>query len=275
MADWIKINHTLLRTTKMRMLMRELKCKRHTALGIALQWLIWIDEQTRDGQTNLTPAEIDDELDYEGAAGALVNIGWAGIDDQGFVYAVDFGKHCGATAKARALAARRASKCKAKKEESETDEIPAESAEKVTVEALPECDDAVTVKPLTEKKRKEKNNIGINREPNNTTVVLSVDEPHEARSGKKKPDSAEEVLLYLRGYGLCSLRGEALAACAASFFDSMEAVGWTARNGAPLFDWEAAARKFCRTWQQNEARAAIAGQQPIQYRSDSTPDYSL
>ena len=103
MADWLKVNHTLLRSAKVRSLMRELRCKKHTALGLALNWLIWVDEQTSDGNTNLLPQEVDEELGFKGASKALCAIGWANVDENGLVFAVDFGKHCGETAKARAV----------------------------------------------------------------------------------------------------------------------------------------------------------------------------
>ena len=114
--------------------------------------------------------------------------------------------------------------------------------------------------------------------PSNTTVVLSDDEPQKARAGKPTPSSADEVRSFMAGYGLCSLTGDELTNCAAGFFDEMEASGWTARNGAPIFDWQALARKYCRTWQQRSATAAIAArkaQPAVVYRSERPQNYDL
>ena len=103
MADWLKLNHSLVRSPKIRGLMRALRCKKHAALGLAVAWLCWVDEQTTDGQTGLSPDELDEEIGFRGCAEALISIGWAALGVDGLVYAVEFGKHCGATAKKRAL----------------------------------------------------------------------------------------------------------------------------------------------------------------------------
>lgn len=115
MSEWLKINHTLVRSAKIRGLMRALRCKKASAVGTALLWLCWIDEQTEDGHTGLTADEMDEELGVRGAVAALVSIGWAAVDEAGAVYALEFGKHCGMSAKARAENARRVASCKARK----------------------------------------------------------------------------------------------------------------------------------------------------------------
>lgn len=111
---WVKVRHALVRSAKIRMLMRELKCNKATAIGVALQWFVWIDEQTEDGKTNLTPDELADEIGFRGCTEALVKIGWAALDETGCVCAVDFGKHCGETAKARAVNAQRVARFRRK-----------------------------------------------------------------------------------------------------------------------------------------------------------------
>lgn len=115
MADWLKVNHALVRSPKVRGLMRALHCKKHAALGLAVCWLCWIDEQTTDGQTGLLPDELDDEIGFRGCAEALISIGWAALGADGCVYALEFGKHCGVSAKVRAEGARRVARCKARK----------------------------------------------------------------------------------------------------------------------------------------------------------------
>ena len=110
MADWIKIRHALVRSQKIYRLAREMHTQRYTALGVALAWLVWLDEQTEDGQTGLSAEEVDDMLGFRGAAAALVRIGWASLGGDGTLVAEEFGKHCGASAKERAETARRVSK---------------------------------------------------------------------------------------------------------------------------------------------------------------------
>ena len=107
MSDWLKINHRLIRSQKVWALADSLKVAFPHALGVALMWLTWVDEQTEEGQTGMTVKNMDAELRQRGAVSALVSIGWAGVDECGLVYAVDFSKHCGATAKKRAEAARK------------------------------------------------------------------------------------------------------------------------------------------------------------------------
>lgn len=140
MADWLKVNHSLVRSAKIRGLMRELRCKKHAALGLAVNWLCWVDEQTKDGQTGLLPDELDDEIGFRGCTDALISIGWAALGEDGCVYALEFGKHCGESARERAENARRVAKCKANKKRV-TDKVTEnhyQGNEKTLPEALPE-----------------------------------------------------------------------------------------------------------------------------------------
>lgn len=117
MADWLKLNHALVRSAKVRGLMRLLRCKKHAALGLAVHWLCWVDEQTVDGQTGLSPDELDDEIGFRGGAEALIGIGWAALGEDGLVYALEFWKHCGESAKERALNSRRQANKRARDKE--------------------------------------------------------------------------------------------------------------------------------------------------------------
>lgn len=110
MENWLKLLHSFPRSPKIRALMRELRVSHHAAIGLAVQWLLWIDEQSTEGETQLTADEIDDELNKKGACSALCAIGWARVDEFGLVHAVEFGKHCGDSAKKRAQTARRVEK---------------------------------------------------------------------------------------------------------------------------------------------------------------------
>lgn len=298
MADWLKVNHTLLRSAKIRALMRHLHCQKHTALGIAVNWLVWVDEQTTDGKTNLTDDELDAELGYIGIAQALCSIGWAKVAEDGTIEAVEYEKHCGETAKARAVNARRVAKCTARKKAEENAQTNAETNEDSLVELMPEhyktnapANEKTLAKPLAEKKRKEYIIKDTLKAPNNTTVVISGDEqpeaqrleapaPERARSCKPLPADAEEVQRFMAAIPLCSLQGDELAHCAASFFDTMEGNGWTAGpHAAPVADWHAIARKFLRSWQNRSASDAIAARKKeapaTRYRSETKPDYSL
>lgn len=279
---WVKIRHTLLRSPKIRQLSRQLNCNKNEALGIAVAWLMWVDEQSADGETFLTPAELDEEIGSAGAIAALVEIGWAGLNEDGTVAALEFGKHCGASAKRRAQDARRVDEKRSvrKMSASEADKNRTKIGHLSAFDA-DKCPQNVRFESgqkSDQNKNKRENIMEEIKVPSNTTVVLSADEPKKARAGKPSPSSADEVRDFMAGYGLCSLTGDELTNCAASFFDEMEAAGWTGRNGAPIFDWQALARKYCRGWQQRSAAAAIAArkaQQPVAYRSELPKNYDL
>ena len=136
MSDWLKINHRLIRSQKVWALADALKVAFPHALGVALIWLTWVDEQTEEGQTGMTVKNMDAELRQRGAVSALVSIGWAGVDECGLVYAVDFSKHCGATAKRRAEAARRMGSMRARRRSKVT-----EKASQVLQEKRHMCDE--------------------------------------------------------------------------------------------------------------------------------------
>lgn len=139
MVDWLKLLHTFPRNPKLRLLARRLKCHKLTAQGLAVQWLIFVDEQTTDGCTHLTVEEMDDELGFRGGAAALCEIGWASLDGDGCMVASEFGKHCGATAKKRAEdAARQGASRERKKLRSARDECHEKNVTSVTQKALPE-----------------------------------------------------------------------------------------------------------------------------------------
>jgi hypothetical protein len=146
-------------------------------------------------------------------------------------------------------------------------------------------DESVTFVPKKTGQKRDQNkkeNIFIKdgyKEPNNNTVVTSDAEQPKARSGRPLPESADEVRSFMAAQPICGLKGDELAACASSFFDDMEAQGWTARNGSPLFDWHAAARRYLNTWQRRNLQplgvSRTKSATPVVYRSETKPDYSL
>ena len=80
------------------------KCSTDEALGRMVRWLCWLDKYTTDGRTSIT-AEGVDALVFAGkrCTAGLVRMGWAGEDNDGLVFAVDFGLYNGPTAKKRAI----------------------------------------------------------------------------------------------------------------------------------------------------------------------------
>lgn len=238
---------------------------RHEALGLLVEWFCWLDGVTEDGKTGLNAGQINSlfECNAKSVTGcnaesvnfcnAMQEIGWLSVDENGEIYAVNYVENNGETAKKRAQTAKRVSnmrksKCNAKS-------VTVCNAESVT----------------REDKRRIYNNSKDTYSLNNTVSVGN--EVPERRAGKPLPESVEEVQGFMKAQAICGLKGEELSACANGFFDDMEACGWTARNGAPLFDWHAAARKYLNTWQRKSAGSQASGK--ITYRSEQPINYDL
>lgn len=222
MADWLKVRHALVRSQKVYRLAREMHTQRYTALGVALAWLVWLDEQTEDGQTGLSAEEVDDMLGFRGAAAALVRIGWASLGGDGTLVAEEFGKHCGASAKERAETARRVSKHRELKNRYKSNgECNGENVTHVTEDALQNA-------------LPEKNRIDMTLSP-------------RAPACEHTP-SQDEVMPVMASLSIAKLSGDTLAECATRFIDEMEATGWCDRRGLPLYDWKPAARNWARRY---------------------------
>lgn len=71
------------------------------------------------------------------------------------------------------------------------------------------------------------------------------------------PRSIEEISKLMKSTASCGLRGDELEKCATRFFDTMEECGWRLRNGLPIADWRASARKYAQSWQTNIANRPI------------------
>lgn len=256
MADWLKLNHPLLRSPKVRRLARVLNCSKLEAFGLMVAWLVLVDEQTTDGSTDACPDDVDAELGRVGAVDGLIVIGWAELDNDGNVCAVDFGKHCGDTAKARALNARRKSMQRERERCAKRGDAP----------VTKNCDAPVTKN--CDQKRKEKNRI----------INSSDDEfikPPIARTGAREiPADESEVLHFMANQAICGIRGETLETCAASFFDEMEACGWVNAKGVPVTNWQSQARSYLRKWQTQGARGSTTPRPAITRRSEKQIDYT-
>lgn len=258
--DWIKLNTTLPREPRVMKLAKLMGCTRHEAMGLFFEWLCWLDGVTQDGKTGLTAEQVDELFMCHASSvtgchtfcHALLEVGWADVDENGEIFAVNYEEHNGKNAKKRIQTTER----KRKQRERERH---AKSVTNVT------------------KKRDQirEDNIDKQKEGNtdlNTVCVGTEVQPR--RAGKPTPESSEEVRRFMAGQAVCGLKGEELEACANGFFDDMEACGWTARNGAPLYDWHAAARKYLNTWQRKLAAGGKAAE-PVVYRSQQPKNYDL
>lgn len=83
-----------------------------TTVGKLMRLFRWFDQQTLDGNAaSVTPALLDRIIGVSGFVQAVANVGWIVIGE-GFVSLHNFDRHNGATAKGRALGAKRVAKHK-------------------------------------------------------------------------------------------------------------------------------------------------------------------
>ena len=70
-----------------------------------VRWLCWLDMHTPDGKSGLTEDELN-KLVFSGKkhTAVLILMGWAAVDEDGFICSVDFEKHNGRVTKARRAA---------------------------------------------------------------------------------------------------------------------------------------------------------------------------
>lgn len=103
-----------------------------------------------------------------------------------------------------------------------------------------------------------------------TTVVSSCDGGLQAR-----PADAGEVFDFMvnQPAGLGADAAE-VRACAESFFNELEGVGWVNAKGVPVRDWRAMARSYLGKWWRNCQRQG-AGVKPVVRRSEQKKNYGL
>ena len=242
--SWIRIENSLTRSKKMVKLARELHCNRMTALGIAITWLSWLDEQTVDGRTGMCCEEADDILGFKGAGSALVSIGWAELDEHGALVAVDWEQYNGESAKQRALKARRNERYYNRRNSD------AASVGKSDAGGVGNSDAAATEKaPAREDKIREEY-ISPNKRLTKYTCDTSC-EPHDTAHG---PPTIDEVIAVMQAMNYANLKGDKLRDCAEKWLDTMRSSAWRDSKNRPVRDWTANARNWARGYAEADAR---------------------
>lgn len=249
MADWIKVRHALVRSAKLRLLAKELnlgmKGKQLIALGLAVKWLCWIDEQTENGETCLMPSELDEEIGWEGLASGLVSIGWAALGDDGRIVAVDFEKHSGDTAKKRAEAARR--KGLQREREASAGQMSHSMSQKSVTKSVT---------------RKEEKRIEENRKEKNSPIVCSLSSIPDYADRANFAPPLEQVLATMAPIAKDKLTRDDLSLCAKQWSDSMQAAAWIDAKGREIVDWAPSARVYVRSWIKNERKKTTSPSRP-------------
>lgn len=242
------MRHALVRSAKIRLMAKamnlNMKGKQLIALGLAVKWLCWIDEQTEDGKTHLLPGELDDEMGWEGLASALISIGWAAQDEEGRVVALEFDKHSGETAKKRAEAARRKGLQRAR------DEAMGQMSHSMSQKSVTE---SVT---RIEEKRIEEDNTYSTLSPNERGNTQGELQAEGEREGVPTLDEIINVMQSIR-YG--NMTAKDIRLCAEQWLDTMQSNGWLDARGNPIQSWAPSARVWMRSWATNRAKATRAG----------------
>ena len=116
----VRIINTLPSNPKVALFARAWKCSQDEALGRMVRWLCWLDMHTPDGRTGLTEDELN-RLVFSGKkhTAVLLHMGWAAVNEDGFIYSVNFEKHNGRATKVRRAATEKKRKYRANKKENE------------------------------------------------------------------------------------------------------------------------------------------------------------
>lgn len=243
MANWIKVRNALVRSARVRRLRKYLSCKNHfAAIGYAVSWLCWVDEQTLDGHTHLTPEELDEELGMRGGARGLMEIGWAALDEEGCLVALEFDKHSGDTARQRAENARRKERCIARKKAAAGAQKPA-------------------AKPSGRgRKPKSKPVSEPGEQDSQGALALYTTAPDEAGPADSAPPDGEgaaaggvepslsEIVEVMSRRPYPCVSPEEIEMVAGKFLVTMQCRGWRDARGIGVRDWEAAAQHYIMTW---------------------------
>lgn len=248
MADWIKVRHALVRSAKIRLMAKamnlNMKGKQLIALGLAVKWLCWIDEQTEDGKTHLLPGELDEEMGWEGLASALISIGWAAQDEEGRVVALEFDKHSGETAKKRTESARRKGLQRAREE--------------AMGQMSHSMSHSMSQKSVTESvTRIEEKRIEEDKPYSERHTEYTPDTSGEPPEGARGVPTIEDVMTVMNALPREILKGVKLRECAEKWLDTMRSAGWRDTKNRIVHDWTANARNWVRNYAEIEANAEI------------------
>lgn len=241
--SWIRIETSLPRSRKIVQLARELRCNRMAALGVAMTWLAWLDEQTVDGRTGMCAEEVDDVLGFKGVGSALVSIGWAELDEHGALVAVDWEQYNGESAKQRALKARRNERYYKR---CNSDACSVGNSDATATEKA----------PAREEKIREEENTYSTLSPNERGNTRGELQAEGEREGVPTLDEIINVMQSIR-YG--NMTSKDIRLCAEQWLDTMQSNDWMDARGNPIQKWAPSARVWVRSWATNRAKATRAG----------------
>lgn len=102
--SWLKIETHTPRKPEILMIARTLRVSRREAFAIVFETFAALDPLTHDGRLeHVRPAELDDLVGVPGIAEAMRAAGWLVDDGAGGLIVVNYSRHNGKSAKARAI----------------------------------------------------------------------------------------------------------------------------------------------------------------------------
>ena len=111
MAPWIKCSSSLFGKREVLVIARALGVKNNEVAGACLRFWAWADGETTDGFVpGVTLTDVDQRAELPGLAEQMVRCGWLAqtpVENPVGVLLINFGRHMGQSAKARALHAMR------------------------------------------------------------------------------------------------------------------------------------------------------------------------
>jgi hypothetical protein len=117
-VDWVKVEKTTPRKPEVLRIAAKLGIDPDHAFGLCFRFWSWCDDNlTQSNAAGVTLALVDSLVGRVGFADAMVLAGWLQDDGDSFTV-VNFENHLSQSAKARGLTAKRAAKCKTKREKS-------------------------------------------------------------------------------------------------------------------------------------------------------------
>lgn len=112
---WIKIDVDTPQKPAIVRMAHDCGCSRGDAFLAFFRLYSWLDEQTADGSLFADPEEVDAVARLKGAAASLASSGWLSFSADGRLTVTNWQEHNGASAKARALHAKRQNEYKDRK----------------------------------------------------------------------------------------------------------------------------------------------------------------
>lgn len=135
-GEWLKFDKATPEKPEVFAMATELGIDPDAVVGKLMRIWSWFDTHTTDGNAmRVTPPLLDRIAGITGFVAAMANCGWISIETAGCVLP-NFSRHCGETAKGRALGAKRSAGFRARNGDSVTSALPREEKRREEINTL-------------------------------------------------------------------------------------------------------------------------------------------